>query len=74
MPYEPSNILLAEDEEAHAELTVRAIRNAGNANRVDTVPDGEETLDYLFNRGKYSDRNQYPTPGLIFNKLPFTKR
>jgi two-component system response regulator len=72
MTYEPSNILLVEDEEAHAELTVRAIRKAGNANRVDTVPDGEEALDYVFNRGKYSDKNQYPTPGLILLdiKLP----
>jgi len=72
MIYEPSSILLVEDEEAHAELTVRAIRKAGNANRIDTVPDGEKALDYLFNRGKYSDRGQYPTPGLVLLdiKLP----
>lgn len=72
MSYEPSSILLVEDEEAHAELTVRAIRKAGNANRIDTVSDGEEALNYLFNRGKYSDRGQYPTPGLVLLdiKLP----
>jgi CheY-like chemotaxis protein len=72
MIYEPSSILLVEDEEAHAELTVRAIRKAGNANRIDTVSDGEKALDYLFNRGKYSDKNQYPTPGLVLLdiKLP----
>lgn len=72
MIYEPSSILLVEDEEAHAELTVRAIRKAGNANRIDTVSDGEEALNYLFNRGKYSDRGQYPTPGLVLLdiKLP----
>lgn len=72
MIYEPSSILLVEDEEAHAELTVRAIRKAGNANRIDTVSDGEEALNYLFNRGKFSDRGQYPTPGLVLLdiKLP----
>jgi two-component system response regulator len=72
MIFEPTSILLVEDEEAHVELTVRAIRKAGNANRVDTVHDGEEALDYLFNRGKYSNRNQYPTPGLVLLdiKLP----
>lgn len=72
MSYEPGNILLVEDEEAHAELTIRAIRKAGNANRVDTAPNGEEALAYLFNQGKYSDRNQYPAPGLILLdiKLP----
>ncbi len=72
MDYVPSDILLVEDEEAHAELTKRAIRKAGNANRVDVVSDGEEALDYLFARGKYENRANYPLPGLILLdiKLP----
>ena len=72
MDYEPSNILLVEDEEAHAELTSRAIRKAGNANRIDVLADGEEALDYVFNRAKYADQTKYPLPGLIILdiKLP----
>ena len=72
MDYEPSNILLVEDEEAHAQLTRRAIRKAGNANRIDVVYDGEEAFDYLFNGGKYADKSKYPCPGLILLdiKLP----
>ncbi len=72
MNYEPSNILLVEDEEAHAELTRRAIRKAGNANRIDVLTDGEEAIDYIFNRGKYNDKKKYPLPGLIMLdiKLP----
>ncbi len=72
MDYEPSNILLVEDEEAHAELTSRAIRKAGNANRIDILTDGEEALDYVFNRAKYADKTKYPLPGLIMLdiKLP----
>ncbi|MBW2011636.1 MAG: response regulator [Deltaproteobacteria bacterium] len=72
MDYAPSNILLVEDEEAHAELTKRAIRKAGNANRIDIVYDGKEALDYLFNREKFADKAQYPKPGLILLdiKLP----
>ncbi len=72
MDYKPSNILLVEDEEAHAQLTKRAIRKAGNANRIDVVCDGEEALDYLFNGGKYTDKSKYPCPGLILLdiKLP----
>jgi CheY-like chemotaxis protein len=72
MHYEPSNILLVEDEEAHAELTSRAIRKAGNANRIDILTDGEEALDYVFNRAKYADKTKYPLPGLIMLdiKLP----
>ena len=72
MNYQPSNILLVEDEEAHAQLTKRAIRKAGNANRIDVAYDGEEALDYLFNNGKYADKSKYPCPGLILLdiKLP----
>jgi len=72
MDYQPSNILIVEDEAAHAELTKRAIRKAGNANRVDIVSNGEEALDYLYNREKFADKTKYPVPGLILLdiKLP----
>jgi CheY-like chemotaxis protein len=72
MGCEPASILIVEDEEAHAELTERAIRKAGNANRIDVVSDGEQALDFLFNRGKYADPKKYPCPGLILLdiKLP----
>lgn len=65
MEYEPLSILLIEDEEAHAELTRRAIRKAGNANRIHIVSDGEEAFDFLCNRGAYADKSKYPLPGLI---------
>ena len=72
MDYQPLNILLVEDEEAHAQLTKRAIRKAGNANRIDIVSDGEKALDYLSNRGEFTDETRYPLPGLILLdiKLP----
>lgn len=72
MEYDPQSILIVEDEEAHAELTRRAIRKSGNASRIDVVHDGEEALDYLFNRGKYANKIDFPTPGLILLdiKLP----
>jgi len=72
MIYEPSSILLVEDERAHAELTKRAIRKAGNVNRIIVIDNGEEALDYLFNRGDYADKHKYPQPGLILLdiKLP----
>lgn len=72
MIFEPFNILLVEDEQAHAELTKLAIRKAGNANRVDVANDGGQALDYLFNREKYADKSAYPHPGLILLdiKLP----
>ena len=72
MGHKALNILLVEDEEAHAELTKRSIRKAGNANRIDIVFDGEEALNYLYNHGEYADKTKYPRPGLILLdiKLP----
>ena len=69
MVYHPLVILLVEDEEAHAALTRRAIRKAGNANQVDVVGDGEKALDYLYNRKAYADQDRYPRPGLILLDL-----
>ena len=72
MHCEPLDILIVEDEPAHAELTKRAIRKAGNANRIFTVSDGEEAFDFLYHRGKYKNSVKYPLPGLILLdiKLP----
>jgi CheY-like chemotaxis protein len=69
---EPYNILLVEDEEAHAALTERAIRKGGRITRIDRVRDGEEAVDYLFHRGQYADESRFPSPGLILLdiKLP----
>jgi len=72
MDSENAGILIVEDEEAHAELTRRAIRKAGNVSRIDVVNDGEQALDYVFNRGKFDNREKYPRPVLILLdiKLP----
>jgi CheY-like chemotaxis protein len=66
------NILIIEDEEAHAELTKRAIRKAGYAGQIDVVTDGEAALDYLHNRGNYKDKEIYSLPVLVLLdiKLP----
>ena len=64
-----AHVLIIEDEEAHAELTKRAIRKAGRATRIDVVGDGEQALEYLFNQGAYSDHEEYPPPSLILLDL-----
>lgn len=69
MNHEAFHILLVEDEEAHAELTCRAIRKTGNTSPIDIVTDGEQALDYVFNRGKYADKNRFPYPDLILLDL-----
>ena len=49
-------ILLVEDNERDVELTLAALEEYNLANEVVVVGDGAEAIDYLYQRGKYSDR------------------
>jgi two-component system response regulator len=65
-------ILLVEDSEADAELTLRALRSGKLLNPIHVVRDGEEALDFLFCRNSYADRAgvEYPRLVLLDLKLP----
>jgi CheY-like chemotaxis protein len=65
-------ILLVEDDEAHAMLTMRALEDAKMASKTYWVTDGEEALDYLFRRGKWTDKKN-PRPDLILLDLRLPK-
>ena len=49
-------ILLVEDNERDVELTLAALEEYNLANEVVVARDGADALDYLYQRGKYSDR------------------
>jgi two-component system, response regulator len=65
-------ILLVEDNPRDAELTIRALKKKNLANSLYHVEDGVEALDFLFARGRYSDRdiNESPKVVLLDLKLP----
>lgn len=65
-------ILLVEDNPDHAELSLHALGMAVR-NRVQVVEDGEEALDYLMHRGRYTDAQAHPLPGLILLDLRLPK-
>ena len=62
-------ILLVEDNPYDAELTIRALRNKGLANKLLTFPDGVEALDFLFGTGEYAGRNLAARPKVILLDL-----
>lgn len=66
---EPLHILLVEDNEDHAELVIRGLRDHQVANAIHHVSDGEKALDYLFNRGIYTDAAKNPRPNLVLLDL-----
>jgi len=73
MPGTALEILLVEDNPAHAELVMRSFENQRVANKIFHVQDGEEALDYLFRRGKYQDPAKSPRPNLILLDLRLPK-
>lgn len=65
-------ILLVEDNAQDEMLTVRALRRANVANRIDVARDGQQALDYLFCQGEFAGRegSDLPTVVLLDIGLP----
>lgn len=67
-------ILVADDDSEDQMIIVDALKESRLKNNVRCVDNGEELMDYLNNRGKYSDKNKYPTPGIILLDLNMPKK
>jgi len=65
-------ILLVEDNPNDVELTLEALSENNIANAVDVASDGEEALDYLYCKGKFSSRAA-GNPGVILLDLKLPK-
>lgn len=69
----PIVILMADDDPDDLLLAREAFEESRLANDLRTVMDGEELLDYLLRRGKYTDAAEAPMPGLILLDLNMPK-
>lgn len=70
---EPVEILLVEDNPADAELTLHALAKSKVANKILLVGDGEEALEFLFCRGKFSSRQFEEAPRIVLLDLKLPK-
>jgi CheY-like chemotaxis protein len=61
-------ILMADDDPEDVMLARDALAESRLANTLNVVADGEELLDYLYQRGSYNEHNA-PRPGLILLDL-----
>lgn len=65
-------ILVVEDNQEDAELTIRALTKQRLANKIVHLMDGAEALDFIYGKGNYAGRdiNQIPKVILIDLKMP----
>ena len=68
------SILMADDDQDDCVLVKNAFAANLIANRLSFVEDGEELMDYLYNRGRYSDKTLFPLPGLILLDLNMPRK
>ncbi len=73
MDLDEVEILLVEDNETDAELTIRALKKKNLTNKLVWVKDGAEALEFLFATGSYSDRSKEGLPRLILLDLRMPK-
>jgi CheY-like chemotaxis protein len=66
----PITILICDDDEDDRMLTQQALEDAHISNALQFVEDGEQLLDYLYQRGEFSgETGRAPRPGLILLDL-----
>jgi len=70
---QPLTILHVEDNSDHAQLIARTLRKNRVVNAIHHVVDGQEALDYLFVRGKYTSTDLAPRPQIILLDLRLPK-
>src|SRR3954468_6730388 len=70
----PIVILLADDDEEDRMLAADALEESRVVNDLRFVEDGDELLDYLYRRGRYSDDGSAPSPGLILLDLNMPRK
>ena len=70
----PITILICDDDEEDRMLTKAALDQAHVSNALRFVEDGEQLLDYLYQRGAYAgETGKAPRPGLILLDLNMPK-
>ncbi len=59
-------ILLVDDNESDNYFSTRTLRKRDNINLIRVARDGVEALEYLENKGNFSDPEENPRPNIIF--------
>jgi CheY-like chemotaxis protein len=74
MPTQPKQILLAEDNFDDAAIFRLMFERAKLPHTLHHVHDGQEAIAWLDGQGKYSDRQNFPVPGLLLLDLKMPRK
>lgn len=66
-------ILHVDDDEVDRLIVKKALEKSKLRNRLWACEDGEAALDFLYNRGKYESKAEYPKPDVILLDLRMPK-
>jgi two-component system, response regulator len=66
-------ILIVEDNPDDLDMTLRALRKANLANRIQVARDGAEALEFIFGEGPHAGRSLKANPKLILLDLKLPK-
>lgn len=67
------DILVVEDNPLDLEMTLRGLKKAKVANRIEVARDGAEALEILFREGAHADRHPSDRPHLVLLDLKLPK-
>jgi len=70
----PITILIADDDADDRMMASEALAESRLANDLRFVEDGEELLDYLYQRGRFAAGDASPRPGLILLDLNMPRK
>lgn len=70
---EAIEILLVEDNPSDVELTLHALNHNQLANKIYVARDGEEALNFLFNRNEFRGRSEQAPPRIVLLDLKLPK-
>ena len=74
MSYRKINILIVEDNLAHLKITEYILREKNVEGNYFIVRDGQEAIDFLYNKGEYADTARFPNPDLVLLDLNLPQR
>jgi len=73
MNFNEVEILLVEDNQYDAEMTIRALKKVNLANKLVHLQDGEEAIDFLFGKNDFSERDITILPKVILLDIKMPK-